>query len=126
VRAIVIILVVAFVVCFMAFVVYNSNHDQRVDVHKQPFASGTFHNVALAEIVFWSFLSGVLLTVLVFLLIYIRQSVQLHSVRRRVRALEGEVTILRNRPIEESADLLKGADLKASTTASPFEEDRKE
>jgi hypothetical protein len=64
--------------------------------------------------------------VLVFLLIYIRQSVQLHSVRRRVRALEGEVTILRNRPIEESADLLKGADLKASTTASPFEEDRKE
>ena len=122
-RAVVTILVVVLIVCFLAFVVYNSA--QRVDVNKQPFAQGTYHNVALAEVVFWAFVAGVALALLVFLLMYIKQSVQLRAARRRVRALEGEVTILRNRPIEESAELLKGVDLKSDDMTLPFRGDKR-
>ena len=125
-RAVVIVVIAIFVICFMAFVVYNSNDDQRVDIHKRPFADGTFHNVALAEVVFWSFISGLMLCALVFVLVYIRQSMALHTSRRRIKALEGEVTVLRNRPIEESADLLKGVDRKSDNLASPFGGERKE
>ncbi len=117
-RAILVVLTVVLIVCFLAFVVYNAG--ERVNVNKQPFAQGQFHNVALAEVVFWAFVGGVILSLLVFVMIYIRQSVQLRASRKRIRALEGEVTILRNRPIEESAELLKGADLKSENFKSPF------
>jgi len=118
-RAFLVVLIVALILCFLAFVVYNAS--ERVDVNKQPFAQGQFHSVALAEVVFWAFVGGVILSLMVFITIYVRQSVQLRSARKRIRALEGEVTILRNRPIEESAELLKGADLKSGDLKSPFE-----
>ncbi|HUV30224.1 MAG TPA: hypothetical protein VMY05_03915 [Acidobacteriota bacterium] len=119
-RAVIVVLVVVLIVCFLGFVVYNAS--ERVNINKQPFAQGTFHNVALAEVVFWALAAGVVLSTLVFLLIYIRQSVQLHSSRKRVRALESEVTLLRNRPIEESAELLKGADNRSRELKNPFDE----
>ena len=118
-RAVLVVLVIVLIVCFLAFVVYNAG--QRVDVSKQPFAQGQFHNVALAEVAFWAFVGGAVLSLLVFVTVYIRQSVQLRSAKKRIRALEGEVTILRNRPIEESAELMKGADRRSEELKSPFE-----
>lgn len=121
-RVVVIVLVVIMALGFMAFATYNAS--ERVDVSKRPFADGVFKSVALPEVVLWSFMAGVFLSMLVFLLVYLRQSVQLRAARRRIRSLEGEVTVLRNRPIEESADLLKGADEKAQKASSPFERDK--
>lgn len=123
-RAVLVIVAAALIICFLAFVVYNAS--ERVDVNKQPFAQGIFHNVALAEVVFWALVAGVLLSTLMFVMMYIKQSVQLHSCRKRVRALESEVTILRNRPIEESVGLLDGADKKAEVFRSPFHKDKQE
>ena len=122
-RAILIVFVVAFVICFM-FMSFAAKHaDQRVDIHKQPFADGTFSNVALAEVVLWSFVAGTLMSTVIFMLAYVKQSVQMRGCRKRIRALEGEVTILRNRPIEESAELLKGADLRSEELQSPFDKE---
>ena len=123
-RPVLVILAAAVIICFLAFVVYNAG--ERVDINKQPFAQGQFHNVALAEVVFWALSAGVVLSLFMFIMIYIKQSVQLRSARKRIRALEGEVTILRNRPIEESVELLEGADLKSADYKSPFGEDKRE
>ena len=79
----------------------------------------TFVNVELVEVVFWAFASGVVLSLLLFITTYIKLSLQIHTMKKRVLALESEVTILRNRPIEESASLLSGLD-KQSEESSPL------
>ena len=122
-RAVLVILAIVLIICFLAFVVYNAG--ERVEIHKQPFAKGTYHDVALAEVVFWSLVAGVLLAMLLFMVIYVRQSMHLRASRKRIRALESEVTILRNRPIEESAGLLEGADHKPVDYSSHFGDERK-
>ena len=113
--------VIVLAVCFMIFSLNNA--DERVNVNKEPFADGKFHNVALAEVVFWSLAAGVLLSAFLFLIGYIGQSYQLRTTRRRIRALENEVTLLRNRPIEESADLLKGLDMKTDQEQVSLDKD---
>lgn len=101
------ILIAAVVVVVVAFAYYNSSQTQTVSVN---LIWAKYINVPLITVVFWAFVSGVVVSLFLFISVYIRHSVQLRAARRRIKALEGEVTILRNRPIEESADLLKGAD----------------
>ena len=55
-----------------------------------------------------------------FITMYIRLSVQMHSSKKIVKALDAEVSILRNRPIEESVELIKGVDQKEDQKKSPF------
>lgn len=116
VRAIVVLLLILVVV---AFAYNNFGEDQVVDVKLQPFYSN-YVDVPLVTVVFWSFVAGSLLSLLLFITVYIKQSVTLHAAKRRVKALESEVTILRNRPIEESADLLKGVDKRQGAIDSPL------
>ncbi len=101
------ILIAAVVIVVVAFAYYNSSQTQTVSVN---LIWAKYVNVPLITVVFWAFVAGVVVSLFLFISVYIRHSVQLRSARRRIKALEGEVTILRNRPIEESADLLKGAD----------------
>lgn len=103
------ILIAAVVVVVVAFAYYNSSQTQTVSVN---LIWAKYVNVPLITVVFWAFVAGVVVSLFLFISVYIRHSVQLRSARRRIKSLEGEVTILRNRPIEESADLLKGADEK--------------
>jgi len=98
------ILIIAFVVCIVAFAFYNSEAHQKVFVNLIWMQRS---DVPLITVVFWSFLTGVVVSFVVFVTGYIKQSVQLRTGRKRIRALESEVTVLRNRPIEESADLIK-------------------
>jgi len=118
VRAVLVLLLLLLVV---AFAYKNFGGHQVVDVNLQPLFSN-YVNVPLVTVVFWAFLGGSILSMLLFVTIYIKQSVNIHSSRRRIRDLESEVTILRNRPIEESADLLKGADRRSEEMKSPFNE----
>ncbi len=113
------ILVLGLVLLVVAFAYNNFGADQTVDVRLEPVLPN-YVNVPLVTVVFWSFVSGAILSMLLFVTIYIKQSVQVHSSRRRIRSLESEVSILRNRPIEESAELLKGADRKNDELKSPF------
>jgi len=100
-RAILIALVVISVV---AFAYFNVSSDQKVDVN---MIYAKFLNVPLITVVFWSFVGGLLVSLILFISIYIRLSVEMRSNRKRVRALEHEVSILRNRPIEESAEFIE-------------------
>jgi uncharacterized membrane protein YciS (DUF1049 family) len=113
------ILIAAVVVVVVAFAYYNSSQTQTVSVN---LIWAKYINVPLITVVFWAFVAGVLVSLVLFISVYIRHSVQLRSARRRIKALEGEVTILRNRPIEESADLLKGADQKQAEAEAALDE----
>ena len=115
------VLVLVLLILVVGFAYNNMGPDQKVAVHLQPLFAN-YIDVPLVTIVFWAFVGGAILSMLLFVSIYVKLSVQAHAARKRIRALEGEVTILRNRPIEESAELLKGADRMKDEEASPFAE----
>ncbi len=103
------ILIVALILCVVAFAYYNSDLQQNVRVN---LIWVQYVDVPLITVVFWSFVPGVLVSLFLFMSVFIKQSVQLRATRRRIKALEGEVTALRNRPIEESADLVASGESK--------------
>ena len=111
------VLIALLIIIVVAFAYFNFNPSQKVDVS---LIYVKYLDVPLVTVVFWSFVAGVLVSLFLFISVYIRLTVQLRAAGRRVGALEGEVAVLRNRPIEESADLLKGADEKKLETKSPF------
>ena len=113
------ILVLFLILVIVAFAYNNFGQEQVVDVRLEPVFAN-YLDVPLVTVVFWSFVAGSVVSLLLFISVYIRQSVTLHSARRRIKSLESEVTILRNRPIEESVDLLKGADRRRDEHDSPF------
>ncbi|MCH9024698.1 MAG: LapA family protein [candidate division Zixibacteria bacterium] len=113
------ILIVFVIVCVVAFAYHNSSPAEIVNVD---LIFAKYIEVPLVIVVFWSFMSGLLVSLLIFILVYLRQSVQIHGLHKHVRALESEVTALRNRPIEESAELLKGEDEKAAGVNSTLVE----
>jgi uncharacterized integral membrane protein len=115
------VLVALIIIVIVAFAYNNTSQGQVVDVYLKPLFPN-YVDVPLLTVVFWSFFSGVLMSLLIVVTIYIKQVMDLHTARKRVRALEAEVGILRNRPIEESADLLKGADSRLAEIKSPFSE----
>ena len=104
----------------VAFAYNNTNIGQVVDVKLEPLYYN-YVDVPLVTVVFWAFVGGALLSFLLFVTVYIRQSVDLYGARKRIKALENEVTVLRNRPIEESADLLSGKSDLDSKPGSLFE-----
>lgn len=114
------ILVALIVVCIVAFALYNVSSDQTVTVH---LIWAKFVEVPLITVVFWSFVAGVLVSLLLFISVYIKLSVQLRAAWKQARALEREVTVLRNRPIEESADLLTDPEKEERKANSPFSRD---
>jgi len=101
------ILVLIVIIAVVTIALNNVKDYQKVDVD---LVWKSYVGVALVEIFLWSFAIGVFVSLLVFISVYIRMAVNLRSLRKQVRALESEVTILRNRPIEESANLLQEND----------------
>ena len=111
------ILIVFVIICVVAFAYHNSNPAQKVNVD---LIFSKYVDVPLVIIVFWSFISGLIVSLTLFILVYLRQSVQIRGLQKAIRALESEVTVLRNRPIEESANLLEGEDDKKINAGSPL------
>lgn len=105
----------------IAFAYNNFGADQVVNVHLQPLFPDRI-DVPLVTVVFWAFVSGVVLSLLLFITTYIKLSLQIHTMKKRIRALENEVTILRNRPIEESASLLAGIDIQSEESDNLLDE----
>lgn len=115
------VIIAALLILVVAFAYTNTGPDQTVDVNLRPVYYD-YENVPLVTVVFWAFLSGVVLALLLFISTYIKLSVQMHGAKKRIKALETEVAILRNRPIEESADLLRGTDDQQGEASSAFKE----
>ncbi|MEE8576511.1 MAG: LapA family protein [candidate division Zixibacteria bacterium] len=113
------ILAALMIIVVVAFAYFNLSPSQTVDVN---LIYVKYLGVPLVTVVFWSFVAGMVVSLILFISVYIRLSVQIRSSTKRINALEGEVAVLRNRPIEESADLLKGADEKHLEVKSPFTE----
>lgn len=90
------------VIAFLAFLTYNIDPGQKIDVN---LIYASYLDVPLITVVFWSFLIGVLTMAGLMGVSYLRQSFDLQSAERRIRALESEAAILRNRTIEEAAGL---------------------
>lgn len=105
------------VICIVAFAYFNINPSQAVAVN---LVFVSLVDVPLITVVFWAFVAGVLVSLILFISIYFRMSLQLRSANKKIHALDGEVAVLRNRPIEESAGLLKGADETHLRVKSPF------
>lgn len=105
----------------MVFFAFN-NLTQTVDINLMPLFEDRA-DVPLLTMVFWSFVSGALLSIFLFITNFIKQSVNMRSAFRKIKALESELAILRNRPIEESADLIKDSDRKDSPHKSVFDKD---
>ncbi|MCK4633018.1 MAG: LapA family protein [candidate division Zixibacteria bacterium] len=101
IRAVIIALVV---VCVVGFANYNLGPDKTVDVD---LIYAQRVDVPLITVVFWAFVGGVIVSLVGFISVYIRLTVDLRSVRKKMRALEHEITTLRNRPIEESAEFIE-------------------
>ena len=115
------VLILILLLLMVGFAFYNSGPDKKVAVTLEPLFDN-YADVPLVVVVFCSLVAGAVLSMLLFITIYFRRSMEVHSHRRRTKALEAEAAILRNRPIEESANLLKGADRKPGGIKSPFAE----
>lgn len=101
IRALLILLIVIAIVAFFAL---NIGTAQKVDVD---LGFQKYYDVSLVLVTFWAFVAGALVSMVLFISVYIKLSVANHSARKRVKALESEVAVLRNRPIEESAKLIE-------------------
>ena len=113
-------LIAVLVIALIAFAYFNIDADQKVEVNLVLW--GTYVDVPLITVVFWAFVAGVAFSLVLFASIYVRQTIDNRAARRRIRALENEVTVLRNRPIEESADLILSSNRRDGKTPSPFAE----
>jgi len=113
------ILILVLLILLVGFAFNNSGPDQKVAVRLEPLFAN-YVDVPLLTVVFGAMVVGAFLSLLLFITIYIKLSVETHGFRRRIKSLEGEVAILRNRPIEESAELIKGTDRKHGDLKSPF------
>lgn len=111
------ILIAIIVIAIIGFVILNPITSQQVDVDLY-FAK--YVGVSLVIIVFWSLVVGMLASLILFISVYIKLSVQLRIANKRSSALESEVSVLRNRPIEESVKLIKDIS-KDEELKSPFE-----
>jgi len=115
------ILVAVLLLLMVGFAYNNMGDNHSVNVNLQPVGPN-LQDVQLNVVVFWAMAAGVVLSMLLFVTLYVRQAVDTHAFKKRIKALEAEVSVLRNRPIEESADLLKGADARLAEIKSPFVE----
>ncbi|MCX6829330.1 MAG: lipopolysaccharide assembly protein LapA domain-containing protein [candidate division Zixibacteria bacterium] len=100
-RSILILVIIAVIV---GFAVYNSGPSQTVDVD---LIWAKRFDVPAITIVFWSFVLGSLISLLLFISVYLKISNQLSEAQKAIKGLQAEVTTLRNRPIEETRDLLE-------------------
>ncbi len=99
-RSLLVLIVIAVIV---GFALYNNGPDQQVDIDliwAQRF------DVPVITVVFWAFILGAVVSWLLFITVYFKQYNQIREANKRVKGLQTEVTALRNRPIEETKDLL--------------------
>ena len=89
--------------------VANAGPDQTVDID---LIWTKRVNVPVISVVFWSFIIGTAVSFLLFVSIYLKQSNQINRSRKQIKGLESEVAALRNRPIDESKNLLDNGGLR--------------
>ncbi|RKX23386.1 MAG: hypothetical protein DRP51_00440 [Candidatus Zixiibacteriota bacterium] len=97
-------LILVIIGIIIGFALSNSGLEQNVDID---LIWAKRYNVPILTVVLWSFISGALVSWLLFVSVYLKQSTQLNKANREIKGYRDEVTALRNRPIEETKNLLE-------------------
>ncbi len=97
-------LILVIIGIIIGFAQFNSGLEQKVDIN---LIWAQRANVPLLTVIFWSFILGALVSWLLFVSVYLKQSTQLNKANREIKGYRDEVTALRNRPIEETKNLLE-------------------
>ncbi len=92
-------LVVLLVAILLGFSVYNAG--ERVGVN---ILNTRYINVPLIYVVYWAFIFGMLVSLVMFATVYFKQLGEIRKYKREADSLTHEIAALRNRPIEEAAD----------------------
>ncbi len=90
---------VVLIAVLLGFSVYNA--EERVAVN---ILNTRYINVPLIYVTYWAFIFGMILSFLLLATILFRQAGELRRVKKIVSSLNGEISALRNRPIEELPD----------------------
>lgn len=98
----------------------NNYPNQRVDINLQPVYYN-YTQVPVLTVVAIAVVVGIIIATIMFAMTYLRQSSLLRGHEKTIRALEQEISILRNRPVEESAVSLRTLQLTPKMT-SVFDE----
>lgn len=96
-------LILVIIGIIIGFAQFNSGLDQKIDID---LIWTQRADVPLVTVVFWSFVLGALVSWVLFVSVYLKQSTQLNKANREIKGYRDEVTALRNRPIEETKNLL--------------------
>ena len=112
------VLIAILLIAVVGFAYYNFNPAKTVDID---LIYTQYINVPLVTVVFWAFVAGVLVSLILFVSTYIKMSVQLRNTQKNILSLESEIAVLRNRPIEESAKFIKENKNSDKSIKSPFE-----
>ena len=96
-------LILVIIGIILGFALSNSGLEQKVDID---LIWTQRYDVPILTVVLWSFILGALVSWLLFVSVYLKQSTQLNKAKREIKGYKDEVTALRNRPIEETKNLL--------------------
>ncbi len=96
-------LILVIIGIILGFALSNSGLEQKVDID---LIWTQRYDVPILTVVLWSFILGALVSWLLFVSVYLKQSTQLNKANREIKGYKDEVTALRNRPIEETKNLL--------------------
>ena len=106
ITSLLILIVIAVMIGFAFFNAELLNQNVRIQLPNDYIQGG----VPLLTVFFWIFISGILLSAILFVTMFIKQYNQLRQTKKLVTGLQTEVTALRNRPIEETKNLLGKTD----------------
>ena len=94
-----VILIVALFIALLGFSIQNV--EEKVEV---VLANTKYVNVPLIYVVYWACIAGLLISIILFVAIYLRQVTELRRQKRTIDSLNNEIIALRNRSIEEADD----------------------
>ncbi len=100
-------LILVIIAIIIGFALSNSSLEQKVDVD---LIWTKRFDVPILTVVLWSFISGAMVSWLLFVSVYLKQSSQLNRAKKDIKGLNDEVMALRNRPIEENRNFLSKQD----------------
>lgn len=92
-------LVVVLITIILGFSVYNAGERVAVKI-----LTTRYTNVPLIYVAYWAFIFGMLVSFVLFVIVYFKQAGEVRRQRRIAEALNSEIAALRNRPIDESGD----------------------
>jgi len=103
IRSLLLLIMIAVIIAFA----YYNGPDQTVDID---LIWTERYDVPLITVVFWTFIIGAVVSWLISITVYIKQYNQIRQAKKMVKGLRTEVNALRNRPIEETKNLLDKPD----------------